>query len=270
MICFLLSPENYFKNTLVVVKSTEEREVSLFEAKEIDKKGGNIDFFGQFKEIFSQPLFICCLIMRAIVIGTLTAIHYWIGDYMRTVLMVEGTKVFGSYTVIAIIGPIGGLGVGSITNYFFGGYEQKHSSLTMIFTHLISCACGITGTFFDSVYYFCILTTLFFVFNSVAYPLLNGMTLISVKPEYKSTAFTISNFFAMLFTSGPFPFMYGAINDYCKTTYPRMAMLCLMLIMALGLIPMVIMAILRYKDFEEKEKKEAFITNDIELQTPKK
>lgn len=229
------------------VEKKEHRVVSIFEVNLIDNSKAS--FMTQVREILCAPVFLCCLFIRAIMFGVNTAIQYWIGDYMRTVLEIEGGQILFSYTIIAVSGPLGGLFAGSIINFFIGGYENKHSSLALLFSHTIACIFGLSGPWVKSSFAYCILTTLYFVFNSVALPLIQGIILTSVKPEYKSTAFSIANFSTMLLTSGPFPFLYGAINDIFKERYPYMAMLSLFIICTLAIIPMLFMCFFRYKTF---------------------
>lgn len=244
------------------VEKREMRVVSIFESKQQAKTEVKETFLDEIKIIFCKPVYVLLLLIRAMVFGVNTAIHYWIGDYMRTVCKVDGSKVFGAYTIIAISGPLGGLFAGSIITAFLGGYENKNSSLALILTQSLACMCGLASPFFTSIYVYCGLTTLYFVFNSVAQPLIQGIIFTSVNPKNKGTAFSLANFSTMLTTSGPFPFFYGAINDHFKARYPYMAMFSIMMIATLSILPMMLMAFFRYKTFSEK--KDALIVKSDE------
>lgn len=277
MVYFMLLSDVFFSSKLVVVRDLdgiehvekkEMRVVSIFEARQTTKVEKRETFVDEMKIIFGKPVYVLSLIFRALVFGVNTALHYWIGDYMRSALNFEGTKVFGAYTIIAISGPVGGLFAGSIITAFLGGYENKHSSLALIISQSIACVFGLASPFFNSVYYYCALTTLYFVFNSVVQSLIQGIILNSVSPQNKGIAFSIANFSTMVVASGPFPFFYGALNDYFKETNSHMAMLCLMILAAISILPMILMAFFRYREFAQRNKPMISNTSEEEPSLP--
>ena len=92
----------------------------------------------EFKYIMRNPLFINGALGRSILLGVNTAFHYWISDYMKNAIHIENPHViFWSYTLMNIGGPVGGVFAGSFIQYFFGGYENKHSASVLLANRLL-------------------------------------------------------------------------------------------------------------------------------------
>ena len=70
--------------------------------------------------------------------------------------------------------------------------------------------------------FFCVYLMIFFIFQSSALTIMNGLIIIS-NNEMKGIVFSLANIFTMLFSAGPFPYLYGFINNYYinygKTNY---------------------------------------------------
>ena len=242
----MMLPSKYFSANLFVVKSNkgdgEEVKVkiqnipteSLFETGEsfvslLDKNktnNKNKHNVGKgYKEILTNPVFINGLIIRAILYGINSSLHYWISDYIRNVLLINNNKlIFVSYTIIAIVGPLGGIVISSLVNYWLGGYEHRHSVIMLFVLHIIASFCGIAIPLVNSLYPFSISVVLYLIFNSATLPILQGLIITSVSPNLKGTAFSIANLVTMLLTSGPAPVVYGIINDKYKSVYPKLGM----------------------------------------------
>ena len=150
---FAFSPIRYFDSKLQVVKDPDggehvevkkgkqESKISVFEEKEDDLKGGKKEapsFFSDMKELFTNGTFLTSSWIRSVIYGVNTAFHFWIADYMRTVLDINSpSTIFFSYTIIALAGPIGGVLCNAIINPWMGSYESSKSSYALLFVHLI-------------------------------------------------------------------------------------------------------------------------------------
>lgn len=274
-----VTPMKFFSAKLVAVKDDEletkfqikkKESVSIFEVrKSLTKSSKNEQStFAQAKAIITNPVFFFSNLARAILQGVNTALHYWISDYMRTALNIEDKSlILFAYTIVSIAGPIGGILASGFSNFFLGGYEHKHAPLALLMFHIITCVCGLCIPFMGGLYSFCGATMMFLVFSSSAVPMIHGIILNSVGPKLKGMAFSITNFTTMLLTSGPYPFMYGAVNDYFKPEHKNYAMLAIMLSECIGIIFILILAYFRYKTFDDsKKKKEKLVTEGEELQ----
>ena len=206
-------------------------------------------------EVINNFVFVNGIIVRAILFGVNTALHFWISDYMRTVLFIHDAKViFISYTIIAVSGPIGGVLASSIVSTFLGGYEHKNSAYVLLVLHCITCVFGLFIPFMNMLYPFCIMATLYLVFSSAALPIVQGIIITSVDTKLKGTAFSIANLVTMLCTSGPAPVLYGIVNDKYKNVFPGMGMLFIMICACVGIVFIVFLSICRYKKMIKDEK----------------
>lgn len=214
-----------------------------------------LSFIVNLTEVLSNFVFVNGIIVRSILFGVNTALHFWISDYMRTVLFIQDKKIiFISYTIIAVSGPIGGVLASSIVSKFLGGYEHKNSAYVLLALHCITCAFGLFIPFMNMLYPFCIMTTLYLVFSSAALPIVQGIIITSVDTKLKGTAFSLANLVTMLCTSGPAPVLYGIVNDKYKNAFPGMGMLFIMVCACVGIVFIVFLSICRYRKMIRDEK----------------
>ena len=74
-------------------------------------------FFSDMIELCTNGTFLTSSWIRAVIYGVNTAFHFWIADYMRTVMDINNpSTIFFSYTIIALAGPIGGVLCNAIIN----------------------------------------------------------------------------------------------------------------------------------------------------------
>jgi hypothetical protein len=279
---FAFSPIKYFSSKLQVVKDPDGGEhvevkkekqvskISVFEEKEEinEEKKEKPSFFSDLKELLTNGTFLTSSWIRAVIYGVNTAFHFWIADYMRTVLDINSpSTIFFSYTIIALAGPIGGVLCNAIINPWMGSYESSKSSYALLFLHLISCVFGVAFPLFNQLYPFCICCGLYLVFNSAMLSILQGVIVSSMEPRLKSTGFSLTNIVTMLVTSGPSPVLYGYINDKYKTLYKPLAMLCTM-VAGVACIPFFFLLIClrarRFKKDQLLDKKQKTSTQTID------
>ena len=156
------------------------------------------------------------IVVRAVLYGVNTALHFWISDYMRTALNINDSfQILISYSIIAVTGPLGGVLASSFVSFFLGGYEHK---------------------------------------NSAALPIVQGLIITSVAPKLKGTAFSIANLVTMLLTSGPAPYLYGMINDLYKEKFKGVGMLFIMVVACVGLVFIFVLSVCRYHVLKMQDK----------------
>ncbi len=190
----------------------------------------NDNFFENCKIILKNKLYIYCLIVRSLLFGVNSGIHYWFNDYLLTVIEeTNQNKRLIAYFIVATLGPIFGI----IGNYFIelhiGEYKSKKAISASLFFHIICCFFCIIIPFIRNFYIFLILMLLYFTFNSFVIPIIQGIIICSVDKELKITSFSLANIFQMLFTSGPAPTYYGFINDLFKDKIKNAGMIALLM-----------------------------------------
>ena len=279
----MMFPSKYFSAYLFVVKSKtgngEEVKVkiqkipteSLFETNEsfvslLEKDQTNTNNHSIckiYKYILTNTVFINGLIIRAILYGINSSLHYWISDYIRNVLLINNNNlIFVSYTIIAIVGPLGGIVISSFINYWLGGYEHRHSVLILLILHIIASFCGIAIPFVNSLYSFSISVVLYLIFNSALLPILQGLIITSVPSNLKGIAYSIANLVTMLLTSGPAPVIYGIINDKYKSVYPKLGMFATMSCSFIALIFFIGLMIGKYRVINKQKNKDEKQSNN--------
>ena len=259
-------PNIYYSNNL---KSKEKNKdnterISEFEyterAKQIQKggkesKSKTSQFFSDVYELVSNPIWSISMTGRALLFGITTTIHFWVSDYMKNVILIKDKKeVFMIYSIISILGPLGGVICNSFVNPLIGGYEKKKASYAAILLHLAEVICGMSMAFLRQKYYFLILTLLYFLFDSSVIGIINGINISSVRPEIKATGFSIANLVTHALCSGPGPYLYGVVNDKYKDKFLGAGMLCVMFICAVDIPIFIIMTIIRNRKLDQKEK----------------
>ena len=259
-------PNIYYSNNL---KSKEKNKdnterISEFEyterAKQIQKgekqsKSKTSQFFSDVYELVSNPIWSISMTGRALLFGITTTIHFWVSDYMKNVILIKDKKeVFMIYSIISILGPLGGVICNSFVNPLIGGYEKKKASYAAILLHLAEVICGMSMAFLRQKYYFLILTLLYFLFDSSVIGIINGINISSVRHEIKATGFSIANLVTHALCSGPGPYLYGVVNDKYKDKFLGAGMLCMMFICAVDIPIFIIMTIIRNRKLDQKEK----------------
>jgi len=269
-------PSIYFSNKIKAKEKTEETKdnITVFEYTErsrqmekSDRKSKVKQFFLDVYELITNPIWTISMIGRALLFGITTTIHFWVSDYMKNVILIKDKReVFVIYTIISILGPLGGVICNSIVNPLIGGYEKKKASYAAILLHISEVICGMSMAFLRNKMSFLVLTLFYFLFDSSVIGIINGINISSVRPEIKATGFSIANLATHSLCAGPGPFLYGFVNDKYKDKFLGAGMLCMMFICAIDIPIFIIMTIIRNRklDLKEKEKSEKLINKDNE------
>jgi hypothetical protein len=270
-LCCLISGEDFFSRTLYpkyihrkknhnnIDENVDEQlkqrfSYTIYEDKdfELEEKSS---FFSDLVILFKNPLYILSLISRCILHGLNTCLHFWLCDFIRTVIHEENQlKITFLYSLICFAGPIGGILTNSILRPYIGGYQTRNSSWPLVFLQTIASIFAISIGFMKTTLSITILTILYLTFNSTALPLVQGILISCVEPELAATGFAIASILTQSLTSGSTPFIYGYINDRYKDKYPWLAMVSIMLLQLVAVPVLILLAILRNKKFDEEEK----------------
>ena len=104
-----------------------------------------------------------------------TALQFWISDYLRKVMFVPDNLIFASFVVTCVTAPTIGIVLGGWIVQKFGGYHGKHS-LTFVFG--FACVSTIISLFItrlDKLEAFAPCLWLFFFFGGGLVPNLVGI-----------------------------------------------------------------------------------------------
>jgi predicted MFS family arabinose efflux permease len=270
-LCCLISGEDFFSRTLYpkyihrkknhnkIEENVEEQlnerlSYTIYEDKDIEIEAKS-SFFSDLIILFKNPLYILSLLSRCVLHGLNTCLHFWLCDFIRTVIHEENQlKITLLYSLICFAGPIGGILTNSILRPCIGGYETRKSSWPLVILQSIASIFAISIGFMKTTLSITIITILYLTFNSTALPLVQGILISCVEPELAATGFAIASILTQSLFSGATPFIYGFINDRYKDKYPWLAMVSIMLLQLLAVPVLILLAILRNKKFDEEEK----------------
>ena len=199
------------------------------------------------------------MICRCILHGLNTCLHFWLADFIRNVIKEKSQlKITLLYSLICFLGPFGGILINAIFKPIIGDYETSKSSWPLVILQLIASIFAIRIGFMKSTISISIITICYLSFNSSALPIVQGILISCVDPEYAATGFALASMLTQSMTSGATPFLYGVINDKYKNKYPWLAMVSVMSLQFFAVPFLIILAILRNRKFKEKEKEENY------------
>jgi sugar phosphate permease len=273
----LFTPEKFFSNSLQHIeiesrysKSKKDR-TSSFERisktlkHNTHKSSQHDSVFTIILQTIQNKIFVFGMIVRGLLMGTNTALHYWLNDYIRNALNINDTKsIFYGYTFVNLLSPIIGIFANSAMTYCFGSYENKNASCGLLVFHAITCLFGVSMLTMDALVPFCLCLLMYFIFSSAALPMIQGILISSVPLHAKGTSFGFSNVFATLFISGPAPVVYGIINDHYKDSSKKMGMVFLMGLCCSGLLFIILLHVFRMESIRKEEKEKEVVLYDAD------
>ena len=262
-ICCLITSEDYFSMTLYRPKLSDEEEKNLRisctiyeeQEKREKKEEKKRNFFDDLKILSGHSLYVLSVTCRCILHGINTCLHFWLADFLRTVIHEQDQlKITIYYSIICFAGPVGGMIANAVLKPLIISYESRKASWPLVILQLIASIFGISIGLMKTTLNVTIATILFLIFNSSALPIVQGILISCVDKELSATGFAIANILTQVLTSGTTPLLYGIINDRYKERYPNLAMLCIMSLEFLAIPFLCILACLRNKKFDEEEK----------------
>ena len=262
-ICCLITSEDYFSMTLYRPKLSDEEEKNLRisctiyeeQEKREKKEEKKRNFFDDLKILSGHSLYVLSVTCRCILHGINTCLHFWLADFLRTVIHEQDQlKITIYYSIICFAGPVGGMIANAVLKPLIISYESRKASWPLVILQLIASIFGISIGLMKTTLNVTIATILFLIFNSSALPIVQGILISCVGKELGATGFAIANILTQVLTSGTTPLLYGIINDRYKERYPNLAMLCIMSLEFLAIPFLCILACLRNKKFDEEEK----------------
>lgn len=165
--------------------------------------------------------------IRALIYGLNSVIHFWYTDFTYNVIGINDRFLITTgYFFLCSAGLIGYSGGYMLVNdCLIGGYENLKTSWLLLFCLLLGLVPSfLFSTITSSRLYFSFIV-LFEVFNSAMMVIIQGICLSTVSNMYKGISYIFMNISSMALTTGPFPKVYGMLNDVNKEEKPNLAML---------------------------------------------
>lgn len=252
-----ISIKKKISNNKIRQEKEEERKstCTIFEDKTISEKEKNSTFYQDILLLLGNPLYILSLISRCILHGLNTCLHFWLVDFIRTEDPEETQgNITIAYTIICLLGPIGGMMMNAILRPFIGGYDTRTASWPLVILQIIASFLAIRISMMKSLFSISFTTILYLIFNSAALPLVHGILISCVDKDLSATGFALASILTQSLTSGSTPYLYGVINDRYKKKYKWLAMFSIMCIQFIAVPVLILLAILRNREFDRQEK----------------
>ena len=201
----------------------EEDTESLFE----DIKVNNEDitkesFLTHLKILIKSPIYILMNITLTSMFMIVSAIQFWISDYMENGLLIENEKVrLYGFAAVVVTSPPAGIILGGILSGKVGGYDtEKAIYIPLITSFFVSVLANITPLF-TKLYFFlpCFWTYLFL--GSVLLPVARGIVLVSVDKKYNGPANAVSTLLYSVLGRLPGPNLYAFYKSRFSDKHSR-------------------------------------------------
>ena len=242
--------ENEKRNSCTIYEENIKNE------KENESNNNKSNYISDLFILLTDKLYVLCLVSRSILHGLNTCLHFWLSDFLRTVINEQQVKVTFYYSIICFLGPLGGVLANSILKSIIGDYQSKKSSYPIVILQTIASIFAIFIGLMNSTLTVSIITIIFLMLNSSVLPLIQGILISCIDKSLSATGFAFASTCTQLLTAGTTPMIYGYINDKYKNIYPRLAMVSIMSINLVAIPFLLFLAIFRNKKIDEDEKNE--------------
>ena len=162
-------------------------------------------------ELINKKIYLYILLCISSLLFVVTGIQFWISDYMLTILKISREKVFISFSIVCLTGPVSGVFYGGYIINQIGGYTNPNA-IQICFSNSIKAA--FFGVLLPFIWYFplFIIDVWFLLFFGASIvPGLTGIMLNSLGDIQKEVANSLTQIFYNLIGYLPSPFMYGLI-----------------------------------------------------------
>jgi MFS family permease len=228
----------YFSKTLF----SKKRNKNLTEnEKELDKtifenikNPINDNLITDIKILFSSKLFIIYNIALIIIFIIVSALQFWINDYMENVLLVSKKSNLTIFLIVMITAPSIGIFTGGLIGDKIGGYQSINALYFVFYSSIFSEIMSLIYPFTYNIIFFIIFFWIFLFIGSCILPIINGIIICSVDKKYNGSSNAASTFLYNVFGRFIGPFLYGVFRGlYGKNSKIPMIILLNLIILPL-------------------------------------
>ena len=214
-----------YNEKLINEKEKEKKEVSNEEKKE-EKEEDNESLFEDIKTkdndmieesilihlkiLIKSPIFILMNITLASMFIIVSAIQFWINDYLENGLFIADEKVrLYAFTFVVVTSPVAGIILGGVISGKIGGYDTEKSIYIPLIASFFVCILANITPLTSNLFIFLPLFWTYFFLGSVLLPVASGIVLVSVDKKYAGSASSISTLIYNIFGRLPGPNLYA-------------------------------------------------------------
>ena len=202
------------KNNKINLKKTNNNNHNKSKSKTSKIKDEELPFLTKLKLIFSEPLFICCVLILSVLFFIVTCVQYWTSDYMLIALGIEDEmKRLYAFSIVCLTSPTCGLLLGGYIVDKLGGYSKKSALIFCLIVSLISIIPGIPLPLVDSIFLYALFLWLLLFFGASTLPTMTGLSIACLPKSVQGSGNSFVIFFYNLVGYLPAPFVYGFLKD---------------------------------------------------------
>lgn len=221
--------------------NNEEDEVSLFEniLKEEDIRKESIII--HLKVLIKSPIFNLMNITLSSMFIIVSAIQFWINDYLENGLLIENkdTRLF-CFTFVVVTAPAAGIILGGILAGKVGGYDKEKAIYIPLFTSFGVVILANLCPIFTSIFIFMPLFWILLFLGSVLLPVANGIVLVSVEQKYSGSASAVSILIYNILGRLPGPNLYAFLKSMVDDKNSRIPFWLLLNVSVVGFLAVLI------------------------------
>ena len=189
----------------------EEDNNSLFE--DIKKKNQDISkesILSHLKVLIKSPIFILMNITLASMFIIVSAVQFWINDYLEYGLLMEDEKKrLYAFAFVVITSPPAGIILGGILSGKVGGYDTEKAIYIPLITSFFVCIIANIVPLTSNLFIFLPFFWIYLFLGSVLLPVANGIILVSVDKKYAGSANSVSTLIYNILGRLPGPNLYA-------------------------------------------------------------
>lgn len=194
--------------------SHNEKTIIKQNGKKTDNKEEKLSFLTKLKLIFTEPLFICCVLTMSVLFFIVTCVQYWSSDYMLLALDIKDeTKRLYCFSIVCLTSPTCGLIIGGLIVDKIGGYSKKGSLIFSLIVAMLSGIPSILLPLVNSLILYAIFLWILLFLGSSILPTIQGITIACLPKDVQGSGNSFVIFFYNLVGYLPAPFIYGFLKD---------------------------------------------------------
>lgn len=201
----------------------EDDDISLFE--DIQTKEKNIkknSILNNLKILLKSKIFILMNITLSSMFIIVSAIQFWINDYMENSLLIEDEKKrLYAFAFVIITSPPLGIILGGIISGKIGGYDTEKAIYIPLITSFFDCILANIAPLTINLFIFLPLFWLFLFLGSILLPVVHGIILVSVEKEYSASASSVSTLMYNFLGRLPGPNLYAFYKSIISDKHSR-------------------------------------------------
>jgi MFS family permease len=207
---------DFWKKNLVIngPKYTRLSDFSIFSLQDEEENAQKNNLMGIVNSLLSNRTYafvmlsICCLLF------IVTAIQFWITDYMIKVIKLDTNKANILFIIVCITAPTFGVISGGYLIEKLGGSNDKRSLEACYKVSIMAAVCGLPLPFINNYIIFVFLMWMLLFLGGSIMPGMTGIMLNSAPIAHKEVANSLTYFCYNVIGYLPAPVIYGLIRTY--------------------------------------------------------